>query len=110
MPKNLKYKIGLLLDDLETLGRPDAIKRLEGFLREELKFMESEYEIDVSDLFHVKSNAIRELEEITPRNTVINLYGNSGDSERRTLAYIKAVVGFLKSKELISFRVKFKKK
>lgn len=107
MPKNLKYKIGFLIDDLETLSKPDAIRILEGFIKEELKFMEAEYEFDVRALYQIKSSAIQLLSE---SKVHIGLYGSSEDSEQRTLAYFTAVIGYLRSKELIAFSMKFKNK
>ncbi len=110
MPKNLRYKIGLLMDDLEILSKPDAIKKIERFVKDELNFMESEYEFGVSDLVQMRSSAIQRFSDLESERIQIGRYGGGSSSEKRTLAYLEAAIGLLRSKELISFRVKFKNK
>ena len=105
MSRNLKSKLGDLLEDVDTLNRPEAIRKLELFINEELKFMESEHVIGRYDLNLIKSNAMQYFQEYDAR-----LGNTQSDLDNfRAWCYIQAVVGFLRSQGLLSSRLNYDK-
>ena len=103
MPKNLEEKIKILLDDLETLPRSEAVRKIKNLIEEELKFIESTHEINNWDLNNVRSHAKQQL-----LDTDLSIHGrwaNENLDEFRAWCYVDAVVTLLKGKGLIPFDV-----
>ena len=108
MPKNLHNKLSLLLEDLKSLPKAEALRRLEELFNNELKFLESEHEIGDYELNIIHAQAITEWHKPT-LHVGHSLAGDDG-SKLRTLAYVDAVQAFMKQTGLIAFTLKYKSK
>lgn len=104
MPKNLDYKIAILLDDLQGLTREDKAKRIKALVEEELEWKQTTHLVDNYDLTLITSFATKYMTDMSinhMRETAID--GDS--SKQRALSYLEAVIGFLRKESLIPFKL-----
>jgi hypothetical protein len=104
VPKNLEGKIGLLLDDIQVLPRDEAIRRVKQLVFDELEFTKADLKIDEMDLVRVKSLATDIL--------IKRSFSSSKLAARdlvQTFCYVEAVQLYLRSKDLIGFRLIYDK-
>lgn len=107
VPRNLREKISNLLDDIQTLPRYEALRRIEQLVNEELSFMEAEHSVDEWDLTKIKSDAINEFNNTTMSTS---LRGTVPPEHLADWCRVLALIGFLRSKGLIKFTLAFKNK
>jgi len=109
MPKNLDKKISLLLEDIEGLSRQDAAERIKQLVLQELKFLETEHKINGYDIERVKSMAHDDYVQGDSRNILGGDFQFLDEGKIRSLCFIRATIRFLRSKDLISFQLKYEK-
>ena len=105
MPKNLTEKLSILLEDLESLPKFEAIRICEAFVNQELNFLEIERKITRHDLTLIRSSAISEMQ-----NMKIDMLRTETDDSLRTYCYVHAILGFLRKEGLIKFTMSYDKK
>lgn len=106
MPKNLRNKIFNLLEDMETLNKYEKADKLERFLKEELKFLESEHVIGKYDLTYIQSNAVQAFNDHDPRRL-----GRGSDLDAfRAWCYTEAIISFLRQHGLTAAKLKYDQK
>lgn len=109
MPKNIREKLALILEDAESLKRHDLLRLLERMFNEELEFLQLEHKIDSYDLNSVRSRAISLYNELSM--TKESLGYAHGDGELiRTMCFVMATLELFRGKGLIAFTVKYNKK
>lgn len=109
MPKNLRSKIGHILEDCETLPKYELLDRLERLVNEELRFLDAEHAIDSIDLALINSQAIK---NYTDRSLAPEALGKlwADGTSTRTLCLVEAAVAFLRGRGLVNFKVVYNKK
>lgn len=105
MPKNLKSKILIILEEGETLSRLETATRLEQLMQDELNFLHTEHTIGKRDLNEIKSKAVDSWLKVDPKSFGQEGYGVS--DEMRAWAYVDSVISFLRRKGLITFLLNF---
>lgn len=109
MPKNIKQKLALILEDAESLKKYELLRLLERMFNEEMEFLQAEHQVDIYDLTNVKSQAIDMYNQM--RMTMDSLGNLHGDSELiRTMCLMMATISLLRSKGLVNFTLTYKKK
>lgn len=108
MSRNLEEKLSILLDDISTLSKESALKKLKKFVEEEISFTEETHSVTKRDLYSINSTAKNEISTINTK-PFQSAYGTDSDS-LRTWCYLDSVVMFLRSKGLINFTINFKPK
>lgn len=108
MPKNLRNKVMLILEDSETLNKYELARKIELLILEEVNHIKIDHEIGPKDLTTIESSAKHNMTNIPLARFNDNGYG-SGNTDLRAWSYIHAVVSFLRGKGLIEFNVSFEK-
>ena len=109
MPKNLREKLALVLDDCQDLQKWELLQRLERVVNEEIGFMKAEHQVDSVDLSTIQSYATKEYNDMRLDEQALGrIYGDG--NLIRVLCYINAVLSHFRSKGLISFNVTLNKK
>lgn len=108
MPTNLREKLSTLLDDVKSLNKQDALNRMERFVLDEMKFLETEHLISKYDLNTVRSMAHSTFLAIDPRS--LSEHGYDMVDEARAWSYLNAAVQLLKSKGLTACTIKYDNK
>lgn len=106
-PKDLDEKVDLLLNELEQVDRKSAAILIKNFVKSQLDWNEVEHTIDEFDLETVRSYAIKEMTDL-PINTLTAPELTQG--RHQALAYMQAFLSHFRSKGLIPFTFKYKKK
>ena len=107
MPRNLREKIAAVVNDAYDLRQESVITKLENLVKEELEMRDQERLLTYHDLTVVKSMAVQ---EFTSMNMSPTSVGSklAGDQETiRFLCLFNAVIAFLRSKQLINFRLTY---
>lgn len=109
MPKNLREKLNLLIQDTKDLGKAETIRAIENLVNQELGYLEATYEVDSYDLNLIKSSAVK---KFVDRDLSQQSIGSmSGDNDMiRSMFYVESVIEYLRGKGLIKFTMTFKKK
>lgn len=102
-PKDLTYRLGNVLDQLEGLEREDALKILKNYVLQELNWFKATRVVDQYDLTLISNYAKKSMTDF-PSELLNN---PKMDHDRlKALAYLRATELFLNSKELIPFDLK----
>lgn len=106
MPKNLAQKIALVLEDAESLSRPEVIRLFERLITEELQFAEAEHAFDTYDLNLIRSRAINKFNDMALNSEALGkIKGNSEGIRMKCL--VESTIEMLRGKSLINFTMKF---
>lgn len=108
MIKNLTEKINIIVEDSETFGRDVLIHKLKELIESELRFSESEHIITQKDLNLIHSHAITTFNSSNVSAIIYDRQAYTDEKLARTYCFMEAVVGFLRSKNLIHFTLKVK--
>lgn len=108
MPKNLRSKLAVFLEDANSLGKEEALTKLERLFLDELNFLQTEHRIGTMDLYYVKSRAVDHYNEKDLRKESLGFAYGDQDAIR-ALAYTEAVVDFMRKEGLTSVVLKFDK-
>jgi hypothetical protein len=109
MPKNLREKLALVLEDCQDLKQYELLNRLERVVNEELNFLANDHKVDTFDLTQIRSLAINNYNQLNMSQS--SLGKAYGDGELvRTLCMVDSVISFLRSKGLVNFTITFNKK
>lgn len=110
MALNLEQKVQLLLEDSETLSKGELARRIQNLIENEINFSEAAHQITVQDLQYVFSAATIAYNEGTIVSA-LNCDHLTKDSQLiRAMCFVEAVVGLLRSKNLIHFTMNYENK
>ncbi len=109
MPKSLREKISLLLDDAEGISKSEKIKLVERLVNEELGFLSMEHDLSAYDIGLIKSAAINKFNEMRMDREALGPIQGDGD-DVRAFCYVESVIGFLRNKGLINFTLRYTRK
>ena len=107
MPRNLESKISILLEDIQSLSKTEAIRKIEDLVTTEIEFLKKDQYFSAQDLLGLWSNAAQEMTDLD-----INLIKEFKSDQHTQQAYcfLSAICGILKRKGLIGFQLKYKRK
>ena len=106
MPKNLKNKINNLLEDIRTLSKEQAIRRVEQLIHDEIEFINTEHELWAADLCEIGSIAKGEYQRLG-----VNELRALGSEENVVwFCRTNAVIKYLRTKGYINFTVNYMSK
>lgn len=106
MPKNLKEKVTILVEDIKTLNKYEAAAKVERFILDELQFLNTEHTMGIRDVSAVYAYATKKICEINTRED-----GDFSVPEHaRAWCYFESTILHMRSKGLIGFNVRFDKK
>lgn len=108
MPKNLRNKVMLILEDAETLNKFELARKIELLVTEEVSLVKVDHEFGPRDLTTIESGA-KYIFTNTPLSQFNDNGYGSGNTDLRAWSYVSSVIGFLRQKGLISFNVTFEK-
>ncbi len=104
MPNNLDEKIALLWNDIKYMSDEDVRKAIKNLVLNEVNFINGEHIIEESELGIIQSRAAKEWVDTDLKNLGID------KSYEKTWFLAESVVGLLKSKGLIPFKLILRKK
>lgn len=107
MSRNLDQKIGVILNDVETMTRKELSDRIKTLVLQEVNFHKADHYVDNYDLTRIWSVACREMTEL-PKEYIIDMEPDT--NRQRAYAVLRAITGELRRLKLIDFQIKYKRK
>lgn len=109
MPKNIREKLGIILEEAENLQRNDLLRMLENLIDQELELVKADQVFDTYDMNMIRGAAIKMYVDSSLSEETVGPV--SRDHElKRAYCYFNAVISLLRGKGLIKFLPKFDKK